>query len=67
MLILAYVKMVMAGGLAAWEKFSSSAVVKFWSKEGTLVNQSHEWPQLIDIYGDDEGWPVWSDPTDELL
>ncbi|ROL41817.1 hypothetical protein DPX16_9408 [Anabarilius grahami] len=45
---------------------SRSAVVSIyqkWFKEGTVVNrrQGHGRQRLI------EGWPVWSDPTDELL
>ncbi|ROL43068.1 Rho guanine nucleotide exchange factor 2 [Anabarilius grahami] len=45
---------------------SRSAVVSIYqkcSKEGTVVNrrQGHGRLRLI------EGWPVWSDPTDELL
>ncbi|KAK3544669.1 hypothetical protein QTP86_026149, partial [Hemibagrus guttatus] len=36
-----------------------------FAKEGTVVNrrQGHGWPRHMGS----EGWPVWSDPTDELL
>ena len=49
---------------------SRSAVVRIYqkcSKEGTVVNLRKGHGQGLLMHVGSEGWPVWSDQTDELL
>ena len=53
---------------AAHMQCSQSAVVSIyqkWSKEGTVVNRWQGHGSLMHMGS--EGWPEWSNPTDELM